>query len=249
MKYFEKVFKEVKRMENKELIISVIQAYERAQEISANIPGQARENLGRKNKHTISSYLEDITGAFIADLLAGHYQVWIDQTFYFGNSRSQFRPDITIVKRDNGENIIIGFFEVKDSPNPFRWDSTGAQNRGIEYVNQRILKLNTYRGGRLKYKVIGRRNRVEIMVSPSAKFDLILFSDRLFKANKLTALRAACNGDYIYLHILLSGFHPNVKHQNHTAEQLINWIENNTLRNGTYSETSLRNRLQEIQNI
>ena len=205
-------------MEERELIITVINKYEEAQNISGGLPGEQRANLRRGTKHVISSFMEDIIGAFAADILGEDFEVWVDQSFRFNNERSQFRPDVTLVKINNDEKQIIGFLEVKDSANPFRWNSAAEENRALTYITERTNRLQ------------------------HTKIDLVLFSDRLFSQEKLTALSDACDGEFLYLHILLRGYHPNCKSNNICAETLIEIIEADDTRK-IYSEQTLRERL------
>ena len=233
-------------MEEKDLIIAVINKYEEAQNISGGLPGEQRGNLRRGTKHVISSFMEDIIGAFAADILGEEFEVWVDQSFKFNNMRSQFRPDVTVVKINNGEKQIIGFLEVKDSANPFRWNATADENRALTYITERTNRLQEYRGTELTYfdyEINGNRS---ISVHEHTKIDLVLFSDRLFSQEKLTALGDACDGEYLYLHILLRGYHPNCKSNNISVERLKEIIATDVT-GEFYSEQTLRERLVAMQ--
>lgn len=235
-------------MVEKDLIIAVIHKYEEAQNISGGLPGGQRGNLRRGTKHVISSFMEDIIGAFAADILGEDFEVWVDQSFRFNNGSSQFRPDVTLVKINNGEKQIIGFLEVKDSANPFRWNAEAAENRALTYITERTNRLQEYRGQELTYFDYETNGNLRISVHDQTKIDLVLFSDRLFSQEKLTALRHACDEDYLCLHILLRGYHPNCKSSNICAESLIEIIETDNT-GEIYSEQTLRERLAIMQQM
>ena len=235
-------------MEERELIITVINKYEEAQNISDGLPGEQRANLRRGTKHVISSFMEDIIGAFAADILGENFEVWVDQSFRYNNERSQFRPDVTLVKINNDEKQIIGFLEVKDSANPFRWNSAAQENRALTYITERTNRLQEYRGQKLTYFDYETNGNRSISVHDHTKIDLVLFSDRLFSLEKLEALSQACNGDDFHLHILLRGYHPNCKSNNIYAERLIEIIEEDET-GEIYSEQTLRDRLHELNQI
>ena len=227
-------------MKEKELILSVIHEYDNANKISANIPGNVRPNLRRGNRHVISYYLEDIIGAFIADMLSPDlYYIFVEQTFYAKNSRSQFKPDISIIKRQNSELEIVGLFEIKDSANPFRWVEGAGENGAIKYVKERHERIMDLSNSELYFNNNGKEL---IRIHPNIPFDLILFSDQLYKGIK--QLEQFCNNvDFANLHILLRGYHPNPGHKNIPAERLIAEIESKQF---SYSESSLINRVKEI---
>lgn len=238
-------------MKINKLIIAIINKYNRLQEISTDIPGKMRSNVSRGTKHVISSYLEDILGVFISDLLPRRkYEILVDQFFLFGNSKSQFRPDICIIKKESGEKKIVAFIEVKDSPNPFRWNAKKFKNNGIKYINQRIKRLQEFRGKNLKYKDVKTKKKIQLLVDKKTKIDLVLISDQLFSKEKLKELSQACNKNkLIELHTLLHGVHPNLKGNSKGLEpqDLIKRIEKNKKKE--YSEKSFRNRIKEIENI
>lgn len=234
-------------MKNRDLIISVIKKYEKMQDISRDLPGPSRINLKRGTKHVISSYLEDITGAFIADLLPKtKYTVLVDQTFTFENSKKQFRPDITIIRNAAKGKYIVGFFEVKDSPNPFRWNERKNQNRGKEYVVSRIKRIDAFRNSYLKYKDLNQLQH-QILVDKDVILDLVFFSDKLFSDDKMTSLKNYCDKNKgVKLHILLRGCHPNVKSSQITANQLIKKIKNGDSKI-KYSVKTLKQGVSEIK--
>lgn len=222
-------------MQEKELIKAVIKKYENAQDISGDIPGAIRANLKRSNKHSVASFLEDAVGAFVADEMGNEYEIIVEQTFYFKNERSQFKPDVTIVKKAN--KTIVGFIEVKDSANPFRWQGARDENRSIKYVEDRKGRLERFRGNQLRYN-----GNCTYHVDTNARIELVLFSDRLFGQEKLNALESHCDGSFFKLHILLRGYHPNTKHSSVVGEELIKKIEEDQ-DSKIYSERSLRESL------
>ena len=168
-------------MEERELIITVINKYEEAQNISDGLPGEQRANLRRGTKHVISSFMEDIIGAFAADILGENFEVWVDQSFRYNNERSQFRPDVTLVKINNDEKQIIGFLEVKDSANPFRWNSAAQENRALTYITERTNRLQEYRGQKLTYFDYETNGNRSISVHDHTKIDLVIFASAIYE--------------------------------------------------------------------
>ncbi|WP_420378775.1 hypothetical protein [Gilvibacter sp.] len=229
-------------MKDKDLIITVIEKYENAQEISAGIPEieGGRSSLKRGVKHRVSSFLEDIIGAYISDILGSDYFILVDYSFRFKKEKSQFRPDIAVVEKKS--KMILRFVEVKDSANPFRWNAEKQENRSIKYVDDRKLRLDKFRNGTLRAK--GK----DYKVHRNAAMDLVLFSDRLFSEEKLKKLKIHCEKSNFQLHILLKGYHPNTKNGKMSSDELISKI----MRDDTdeiYCAKSLRKSIESIKDL
>lgn len=234
-------------MKEKELIKLIIRKYEEAQQISHELKPDQRIGLKRGNKHTISSFLEDAVAAFVYDLLdKDKFECWVNQTFRPKGSSKQWCPDIAIVKKNPNESYtLVRILEVKDSPNPFRWNAKKTDNKSLEYVNERLQLLKQYKKVILSYVEPTNGTRKELDVSKNIEMDLVLISGELFQDIKLKALEHHCSDKPIHLHVLLQSHHPNCKGKKISPNQLIEAIENNS-KEITYQEESLRNSIKRL---
>jgi hypothetical protein len=220
-------------MTPRELIEAIIRQYENLQKVHENF--RDRNDLKRKSNHIIGSFLEDIIAAYISDYFQNldlEVEIWIDQVFSFGRNQ-KFKPDITIIRSIHNVSEIIGFIEVKDSANPFRWiDAAGNNNTSIDYINNRITKLGIIRDQHdsiIRYKLNNQDNTITI--NANTKIDLVLISDQLFSVENHRLLREYCDtidvNHFLNLHIFLTGMHPNtrINNQRCTAEILIARIQ------------------------
>lgn len=243
-----------KAMTPRQMIEAIITHYGILQNVHHDF--QDRHGLIRKSNSVIASFLEDIVAAYVFDFFHDHdipVEIWVDQIFSFGVNQ-KFKPDITIIDTRDGTFEIIGFIEVKDSANPFRWkNAAGNNNRSIEYINNRITKLATIKNEHdftINYKNHDLDENIDIIIGENTKIDLVLISDQLFSLENHARLREYCDSAEVSprlnLHILLSRMHPNprINNQGVNAQDLLD-----ILREDQILFESFDQRLAEIAQI
>jgi hypothetical protein len=200
------------------LLKEVIGRYDTARRLLSRKSGKTK--VIRKKNHGLGSYLEDTVAVFMAKVIDyPEIQLWVDQTFKktTEGDKKDFNPDITVIKKGK----VIGFVEVKDSANPFRWKATSDQNKGLDYMESRKTLFDSISGSLISYKVKGIVQRQVLPVSESPFFYLALFSDQLFPKKKMKRLKEYAGKDNVELFIFMKGYHPNSQNQPYSANKLM----------------------------
>jgi hypothetical protein len=204
-------------MKDKELITRVVNAYDKARELTeAGFNQECHTTISRRKNRAVIAFLEDALAVYIGDILNNEsYSLWIDQTFRAEiknitqlSKNKTFNPDITIIK----DGKIIGFIEVKESANPFRWNSNKFENKGVKYVIDRNeLFLRWLPNNTITYLAkLEDKKQTPISVCAKPFFNLVFFSNKLFSDNKMKQLKKQIKAfDNTELFILIKGSHPN----------------------------------------
>lgn len=197
-------------MTNRDFILGIIKLYQKARKV--NVPSN---KIHRGRSRSVSSEAEDLFAFFLSKKIKCD-SLYVDQPISVAGYKSQFYPDIVIVKN----NIITTFCDLK-------MDLGWKRDELSSLAKRQSIFLKNIRG--MECKVINGVTKEEkkFKISRNISYYFIIISDRNINKKLLKQHQDSINklGNRIKLFILTSGQSLNA--YGYTPSNLIKEIEIN----------------------
>ena len=177
-------------MTNKELINHIIRLYQKANQLTEGFHNDA---VIRGRRHTISSMVEDLLAGFIQQRIGDpSLRFWVDYALSYtppGATRAKtIYPDIAVVRKVGGTNVILAIIDVKMDLGWKRDFGTRMPDIAADIKQLRQAK----RANRRVPDEEGTKQNESVRISDVLKLKYAIMSDQNgsaagFEANRLAA--------------------------------------------------------------